>query len=303
MKKTALKKIMIAALTGILLTGMTLTVNAAPAGREGGCTGQQNAEAADGERPELPEKMQNGERPELPADMQNGERPELPADMQNGENPELPEDTDASVSGDRTAGKGKRGDMENGVKPEKKEKPESGKKEGEPGELPEGAVNIMAYEDALNKEEDESVKNSLQSYIDALKDALDAERTALDGDTELSEDEKTSLRDAVSKAEEALKTAFEDAGIEVTDEKPEADEELPEGVAGASENDDDKADAAQKEASTKTVGRGSAAGGVSASGSVKKTAETTDSGTAGAKKEPEENTWTKITKWISDLFR
>ena len=44
-----------------------------------------------GERPALPEGMENGERPALPEGMENGERPAPPEGMENGERPALPE--------------------------------------------------------------------------------------------------------------------------------------------------------------------------------------------------------------------
>ena len=49
---------------------------------------REPAEQLTGERPELPEGIQNGERPEFPEGIRNGERPELPEGIQNNERPE-----------------------------------------------------------------------------------------------------------------------------------------------------------------------------------------------------------------------
>ncbi len=264
MKNSIVKKIMMTALTGTLILSSAVTAYAAPTGgRRGGKMEQGQNETTDSERPELPEDMQNGERPEPPEDMQNGERPEPPEDMQNGERPEPPED------GERPDGQ---------------------------MELPEGAVNIMAYKDALNGVDDEVTKTSLQAYIDELEEALDAERSALDSETELSDDEMASYRDAVTEAEEALKTAFEDAGIEVSDERPEPDDELPAGAAG-NPAQDETADSDQT--TTHTVRRNTGTNSEAGSGSV---AASSDNSSSGGTHKSDESGWQKFKNWFMDLF-
>lgn len=205
MKNSIVKKILMTALTGTLVLSSAATAYAAPTGGgRGGRMEQGQNETTESERPELSKDNTNGERPEPPEGLQNGEKPELSEDNTNGERPEAPEN------------------LQDGNRPEL---PMDGNRPDGQKELPKGAVNIMAYKDALKNVEDEETVSSLQSYLDKLKEALDAERSALDSETELSDDEKASYRDAVTEAENALKTAYEEAGIEVSDE-------LPAGVAG-----------------------------------------------------------------------
>ena len=213
MKNNTTKKLMIALLTGTLCVGMTMAAYAAPAGgRPMDQGGQMQGQPPQGERPELPEGVEEGERPELPEGVEAVERPELPEGV--SDNGAQKEGRPLDKNGERP--EGERPDME---------KPE--------GDLPEGAINIEAYKTALEAVEDEDTKASLQEYIDALEDALEAEKAALDSEDELTEDEMAEYRQAVEDASAALSTAFEDAGIEVDDEMPVPDEdELPAGAAG-----------------------------------------------------------------------
>ena len=249
---------------------------------------QRQDEAMDSERPELPEDMQNGERPEPPEDMQNGERPEPLEDMQNGERPEPPEDMQ---NGERPEPPE---DMQDGERPEP---PEDDERPAGQMELPEGAVNIMAYKDALNDIEDEVTKASLQAYIDDLEEALDAERSALDGGTELSDDEMASYRDAVTEAEEALKTAYEDAGIEISDERPAPDEELPAGAAGNPSRDETD-DSGQTV--TQIIRRKPGTNSETDSESVADASS--DNSGSGRAHRSDESGWHKFKNWIMDLF-
>ena len=233
MKNNTTKKLMMALLTGTLCVGMTMAAYAAPAGgrpmdQGGQMQGQPPQGGQQMGQPPQDVQMQGqppqGERPELPEGVEEGELPELPEGVEAGERPELPEGV--SDNGAQKAGRplDKNGERPEGERPDM-EKPE--------GDLPEGAINIEAYKTALEAVEDEDTKASLQEYIDALEDALEAEKAALDSEDELTEDEMAEYRQAVEDASAALSTAFEDAGIEVDDEMPvHEDDELPAGAAG-----------------------------------------------------------------------
>ena len=233
MKNKTAKKLMMALLMGTLCVGMTMAAYAAPSGgRPLGQGGQmQGQPPQDGQQmgqPPQDGQMQGqppqGERPELPEGVQEGERPELPEGVEEGERPELQEGVSADEAGRKDRQMPKDGERPEGEAPDR-ERPE--------GELPEGALNIEAYKAALETIDDEDTIASLQEYIDALEEALEAEKTALDSEDELTEDEMAEYRQAVEDASEALAAAFEDAGVDVDDEMPKPDEdELPAGAAG-----------------------------------------------------------------------
>ncbi|MCR5748490.1 MAG: hypothetical protein K6G03_12340 [Lachnospiraceae bacterium] len=243
MKNQMVKKLMMAALTGVLCVGMAMAAYAAPAGGPGGQMGQGPQSGQMGQGPkggqmgqapqggqmgQLPQgEAPTGERPELPEGVEEGELPELPEGVEEGERPELPE----GVSDNGTAPDGTRPPMD-GERPEG-ERPE--------GALPEGAVNVETYKSALEAVEDDDTKSSLQEYIDALEEALEAEKSAMDSDDELTDDEMEAYRTAVEEATEALKAAFEDAGVEIEDIMPEPNEdEIPEGAAANKPLDNDQ---------------------------------------------------------------
>ncbi|MBQ9360194.1 MAG: hypothetical protein IJT96_04080 [Lachnospiraceae bacterium] len=303
MKNVIVKKIMMAALAGTLCFGTAVAAYAAPMGGERGgkmeqrMDGGRPADEMNDERPELPEGVEEGERPELPEGVEEGERPELPEGVEEGERPEFPEGVEDGERPELPEG------AEEGDRPEK---PEC--EDREPMELPEGAVNIMAYKDALNSIEDDDTKSELQSYIDALEDALEAERSALDSEDDLTDDEIASYRDAVKEAEEALTAAYEGAGVEVSDEMPKPEDgdrdELPEGEAGNRshdmENAGDASDTADNE--DQSTWNGSTMRNRLGSGDSQDVAASD----AAVSADSENNTtsgWQKVVKWFKNLFK
>ncbi len=299
MKNVIVKKIMMAALVGTLCFGTAMAAYAAPMDGERGGRMEQGMDGGrpadmNGERPELPDGVEEGERPELPEGVEEGERPELPEGVEEGERPELPDGVEESEKPELPDG------VEEGERPER---PDG--EDRKPMELPEGAVNIMAYKDALNNIEDEDTKSSLQSYIDALENALEAERSALDSEDELTDDEIASYRDAVTEAEEALAAAYEEAGVEVSDEMPKPEDgdrdELPEGVAGSHPQDmENTSEAADNE--NQSTWNGSTMRNRVGSGDDQ-SAAASDADTSDSTENNSTSGWQKVVKWFRNLFK